>query len=366
MKIEHLLLYFCCAFLLAQCNTADDDSNTTTNLYFPPLSGDVWETQTPASLQWQTQHLNELFSFLETNNTRAFIVLKNGKIVLENYWGNTITNDAPFDKDKNWYWASAGKGLTAVLTGIAQEENLLSLEDPTHQYLGTSWTSLSPELEQNIKIKHQLQMTTGLHGNLSNLDCTAPSCLQFAELAGSSWYYHNAPYTLLEQVVSQASGMTFNQFTQNKIKQKTGMDGTWLSIGENNVYWSTARSAARFGLLMLNRGQWDNTVVLGDQQYFNAMINTSQTHNLSYGYLWWLNGKSSIMYPGINATFNTNLAPNAPDDLYVAMGKNGQFIGIVPSQNLVYVRFGESPDDALVPVTFHNDLWQRMSALMNL
>jgi hypothetical protein len=88
------------------------------------------------------------------------------------------------------------------------------------------------------------------------------------------------------------------------------------------------------------------------------MTNSSQSLNPSYGYLTWLNGKGKMMVPGSQIVFNTSLAPNAPADMYAAMGKNGQLINVVPSMNLVMVRVGDAPgDNGEVPITFNNDIW---------
>lgn len=81
--------------------------------------------------------------------------------------------------------------------------------------------------------------------------------------------------------------------------------------------------------------------------------------------MWWLNGKNNIIPPGITTAFNTLLAPDAPADLFAAMEKNGQFIDVVPSKNLVVIRFGETPDNALVPVEFHNLLWKKLMSILN-
>jgi hypothetical protein len=50
------------------------------------------------------------------------------------------------------------------------------------------------------------------------------------------------------------------------------------SVWINNVMWCTTREAARL-VLILKRGKWDNTTLLADQNYFNAMTNSSQTLN---------------------------------------------------------------------------------------
>jgi CubicO group peptidase (beta-lactamase class C family) len=333
-------------------------------LYFPPIGASTWETKTPESLGWKTNTLESFYSYLNQNNTRAFLVLQNGKIVFEKYFGRTIQQNSDFNASSNWYWASAGKTLTAFLVGVAQEEGKLNISQRTSIYLGAGWTSLSPAQENQITLRHQLTMTTGLDYNVSDVDCTLPSCLFYKAPAGSQWYYHNAPYTLLEQVVANATQRTFNQYTDEKLKSKIGMDGVWIKTGYNNVFYSSARSMARFGLMILANGKWENLDVLQDKNYLKDMINTSQDLNKSYGYLWWLNGKESAMYPGSSLVFSGAVAPNAPSDLVAAMGKNGQFLLVVPSKKLVIVRMGEAPDNALVPVLFHNELWARLNEII--
>lgn len=70
-----------------------------------------------------------MLDFLETRNTKSFIVLHQGKIVIEAYFNNHFASSA-------WYWASAGKTLTATLSGIAQDENLININAKVSDYLG--------------------------------------------------------------------------------------------------------------------------------------------------------------------------------------------------------------------------------------
>ncbi|CAN5486140.1 serine hydrolase [soil metagenome] len=340
------------------------DPSIVDEMYFPAVNSDEWGTASPESVNWNAEAVNNLYDALYQNGTRAFILLKNGRIVLEKYWGKNVTNTAPFDKDTFWYWASAGKTLTAFLIGIAQQDGDLNIDHKTSDYLGNNWSSLAADKEELILIRHQLTMTTGLDYEVADPDCTNPNCLQYKADPGTQWYYHNAPYTLLEKVVSNAVGMSFNEYTDLKIENPIGMIGTWLPLGSNNVYFSTARSAARFGLLLLNKGIWNETTVLGDLDYINALSNSSQTLNPAYGYLTWLNGKSSIVFPGSPTSVNVKLSTSAPDDLFAAVGLNGQFIGVVPSEGLVLVRLGEAPDNASVPVVFHDEMWKKINAVI--
>ena len=95
------------------------------------------------------------------------------------------------------------------------------------------------------------------------------------------------------------------------------------------------------------------------------MVNSSQNLNPAYGYLTWLNGKSSIIYPGVATSFNLSLSTNAPIDLYAAIGRDGQFIDVIPSQNMVVVRLGgASTDISLVPTNFHDDMWEYINNVM--
>ena len=326
------------------------------SLYFPPLTGDEWETLSPSSLGWCEDRIDSLYDVLEENNTKAFIVLKDGKIVLEKYFGT-------FQQDSVWYWASAGKSLTACLVGIAQQEGFLSIEDTTSTYLGEGWTACTPAQEEKITIRHQLTMTSGLDDNVPENYCTLDTCLVYKADAGTRWAYHNGPYTLLDGVVEAATGVSLNNYFQQKIRLATGINGIFLPSGYNNVFFSKPRSMARFGLLILNQGNWNGNQILTDPVFFNNMVNTSQDLNKSYGYLWWLNGKQSYMVPGVQFVFPGSLMPHAPDDMISALGKDGQYVDVVPSQNIVLIRMGNAPGEGEVPLTLNDLIWEHMNGL---
>lgn len=325
-------------------------------LYFPPLTGDTWDTLQPSSLGWCQNRIDSLLDYLGNKNTKAFILLKNGRIVIEKYYGS-------FTKDSIWYWASAGKSLTAMAVGIAQQEGHLSISDTTSNILGYGWTICPLLKERKITLRNQLTMTTGLDDGVADPTCTQASCLQYKADAGTRWAYHNAPYTLLDSVILNTTGQTINSYVTQKIKNPTGMTGIYVKVGNDNVFYSKPRSMARYGLLVLNKGKWNTTQVLTDTAYYNQMVNTSQTLNKSYGYLWWLNGKASFMVPQSQLVIPGMLNPSAPADMIAALGKNGQMINIVPSQNLVYIRMGDAPGVGEVPIQFNDTIWQKINRL---
>lgn len=327
-------------------------------IYFPPLSGSVWDTTGPQQLGWCTDSLQALYNLLEATNTKAFIILKNGKIVIEKYYDT-------FTKDSIWYWASAGKTLTAFSIGQAQEQGYLDINDTTSKYLGSGWTSCTSQQEANITIRNQLTMTTGLDDGVTNSDCTNDSCLQYLADAGFRWAYHNGPYTLLQNVLDSATG-NFTTFFNAQLKNRIGMNGLWLPNAiYNSVYFSNARSMARYGLLLLNKGIWNNDTLLHDTTFIHDMTNTSQNLNLSYGYLTWLNGKSTYMVPQSQFVFNGSAIPYGPDDMFMALGKNDQKIHVVPSLGLVVIRMGNNAyQSSLVPITLDNEIWKKLNFII--
>ena len=327
------------------------------DIYFPPNNGDIWETNAPERLGWNADSLTSLHDYLEEKNTKSFIILKEGKIVVEWYFGD-------FTENKVWYWASAGKSLTAFLIGQAQEEGLLDIHDKTLKYLGQGWTTAPEDKEDKITIRHQLTMTSGLDDDIEINTCTLDSCLHYYSDAGDRWAYHNAAYTLLLDVIEEASGLSKNRFTQTHLLNRIGMNGLWIKVGYNQIYYSNTRSMARFGLLVQNLGIWKSDTLLHDLDYIEAMTSSSQSINKSYGYLWWLNGKGGYMLPQSQFLFDTDLIPNAPNDVIAALGKDDQKIYISDSLGLTIIRMGQSAGhDNFALSSFDNELWGKIMRL---
>lgn len=357
-KIALLILL---VFALSSCSSESDaiaqNPLPTETLYFPPIEeNSLWETKSVADLEWNQSAVNPLLSYLEEKHSKGFIILVDGKIVLENYFNGHSANT-------NWYWASAGKTLTSTMVGIAEQENFLNTNDKVSDYIGTGWTSEPLAKENLITNKHLLTMTSGLD-DVINEDCVTPECLVYRADAGTRWAYHNS-YVKLQDVVAKATSQTYANYFNSKLRNKIGMNGAWIQSGNNSVYWSTTRSMARFGLLMLNKGKWDDEVIL-NQNYFEAATNTSQNINLGYGYLWWLNGKTSYHLPQSQLQFSGSIIPEAPNDMFMALGKNDQKIYIIPSKKMVVIRMGDAADNVNLALSdFDEVLWQKINALTN-
>ena len=81
----------------------------------------------------------------------------------------------------------------------------MDINAKTSTYLGTGWTSEPLAKENLITVKNQLTMTTGLDYNVPDDNCLTPACLGYKGDAGSFWYYYNAPYRLMQDVIANAT-----------------------------------------------------------------------------------------------------------------------------------------------------------------
>ena len=353
-----LLLIF--AFTNCSDNNNSGSENNYNTMYFPPINGtDTWETQSISSLGWNQNAVQPLLDYLLLKNTKSFMILVNGRIVMENYFNGHTANTL-------WRWNSAGKTLTSTVTGIAEQEGFINTNNKVSDYLGTGWTSAPLAKENLITCKNLLRMNSGLDDTLG--DDVAPSNLQYVADAGTRWAYHNV-YVKLQDVVEQATGQSWNNYFNTKLRDKIGMSSTgfWFNgTGANlglRIYFSTTRSMARFGLLALNNGNWNGTQVI-NSAFLNQATTTSQNINLAYGYLWWLNGKMSYRLPQTQLQFNGSLIASGANDMYMALGKDDQKIYVITSKKMVVIRMGDAADSAnLALSTFDEVLWQKINAL---
>ena len=360
MNLKHLIivpLFFLIAF---GCNdeTMDIPEETSTSLYFPTAGSNDWETISLSELGWNANELEPLLNFVNESSSESFIILKNGMIAVEWYGNGANANT-------NHTWNSAAKTLSATMIGIAQQEGYLDIHESSRDYLDNSWSSLTEEQEKNVTIRHHLTMTTGLDYTVTNANCTDKADLIYKNEPETFWYYHNAPYTLTHQIVAGAVGTTFDNYFDEKLKHVIGMQGIWFPFGCYKLFTSNARSMARFGLLILNKGTWNMTPVLTDKDYYDQMTTTSQNLNKAYGYFWWLNGKDSFKLPGSEDDYSGKLISTAPDDLFAALGKDDQKIYVVPSKNMVVIRMGANAKESTFgPSSFDKQLWSKINSLI--
>lgn len=306
--------------------------------YWP--RGDVWETRAPKEAGLDAVAIEDALSYAAAHNSTGLLILRGGRIVAEQYWqGWTPQTAQPI--------FSASKSLTATLIGMAIEEGKLK---GVHQRLADFIPSWKGTPKEAITLRHVLTMTSGLKVGAGRVSAevdafteTAASALEHTP--GEHWAYNTPVYRLLLRVIELATGESINQFTQRKLAAPLGMSyASWdcapAPQGKTNCTWyrSCLRDMARFGLLILRQGKWEQRQLVS-ARYVKESTSSSQKLNEAYGYLWWLNGQASFQLPAGRAAQGM-LWPDCPPDALGALGAQDKKIYVVPSLDLVVARHG--------------------------
>ena len=357
-RYKLLILFVLNSLFIANCNQDDDFSLPTEaeeSMYFPSISSNEWQTTSPNDLNWNLNKLEDLKQFLINENSKSFMVLLNGKIVIEEYFNG-------HNAVETWQWNSAGKTLVTATTGIAQQNGLININNKVSDYIGNNWTSTTTQQEGLITVKNLLSMTSGLDDKPQIV--SKPNLTYLAD-AGTRWAYGNV-FQRLMNAVEDASGIEFENYFNNELRDKIGMEGFWNNGIIYRIYHSNTRSMARFGLLASQNGNWNGEQIV-NEDFFVESKTSSQNINPAYGYLWWLNGKSKYMLPSTQTAFSGELVPNAPRDMVAAMGKDEQRIYIVPSKSLVIIRMGEATTSGanFALSSFDNLFWEKFNEVIN-
>lgn len=276
----------------------------------------------------------------KNKRTRSLLILYKDKIVGEKY-------DTGFDKNSKILGWSMTKSLTATYFGILQKQGKIDINKPAPI---AEWKN---DKRSEITINDLLHMNSGLEWEEKyDKICDATLMLFQAEdmakvqrekpLLGKpneSWNYSSGTTNLLSSILRSQfkTQQEYLDFWYSSLIDKIGMDSMLVETDMAGNYvgssyaWATTRDWGKFGLLYLHKGNW-NGEQLFDENWANYVATPTQTSKGRYGGHFWLNAGGKY--------------PDAPKDLYYASGFQGQKIFIIPSKDLVIVRFGLTDDEA--------------------
>jgi CubicO group peptidase (beta-lactamase class C family) len=159
---------------------------------------------------------------------------------------------------------------------------------------------------------------------------------------GTFWYYNNWDFNVLCTIFEKLTGKKIFAALEEEIARPIQMDtfkekDGWYVRGEDSIHPAypfaiTARDMARFGHLMLRKGNWDGKQVIPEDwvQESTAYYSDAQLYRSDgYGYMWWV-AKEGNKYPHM---------PNVElkDGVYSARGAGGHYIFIIPGYDMVVV-----------------------------
>jgi len=267
-------------------------------------------------------------------NTRAVLVLLGNQLIAEQYAEG-------FDKDTKQLGWSMGKSIMSTLTGILIQQGKINLDDVTGII---AWQN---DDRKNITWKQLLEMNSGLeweenYGSISDVTkmlYTEDDMYAFAvnhqleATPGETWKYSSGTSNILSGLIRKVIGNdeTYLNFANQELFNWIGAESMLLetdpsgTIVGSSYAWATPRDWAKYGLLYLENGK------VGDLQIFpdwwaDYTAKAANGSNGTYGAQFWIQNDEEF--------------PNAPKDMYFADGFQGQRVFIIPSKNLVIVRFG--------------------------
>jgi CubicO group peptidase (beta-lactamase class C family) len=277
----------------------------------------------------------------------AFLVVRRGYLVFENYYGGCDQNDTHLV-------ASVTKSVISALVGIAIDQGSI---EGVHQSVLNFFPEFAPGAQDRLKrqmtIGHLLTMTagfqwrTGARAHELLLDRMRRSedwvafilDLPVRERSFGTFQYNSATSHLLSAIITRSTGMCAQAFAAEHLFEPIGIDqpvtnvqhtysqadvfrnkaGGWPRDPQGNSIggWGLVlkpRDMARFGYLYLNRGQWDGKQIISKKWVADSV----SPHTPGYGYQWWLRD--------VNGVF-----------AFSAVGQGGQHIFCIPQMDLVVV-----------------------------
>ena len=292
--------------------------------------------------------------------TRAVVIIHRGKLVTERY----MRGYAADTRLLSW---SMAESITHAMVGIAVRRGLADIDKPMgnpHWPAGDAraqipwrnWLNMIDGQDYHeIGVRDQTRNDAAkmLFGP-GRLDVAAYSAsLPLIHPPATHWNYNSAGVNLIADALARvfAPGTAgadrrarMSAVMKDELFAPIGMtsaqpefDATGTFIGSAFVY-ATARDWARFGLLYLRDGMWQDKRILPEHWVDFARTKTPVADCDVYGAGFWITPSAGHGKP------QRALAPDGPRDLFVAQGHEGQLVVIVPSKDLVLVRLGHLAD----------------------
>ena len=285
-----------------------------------------WSYDTPENQDMNAAALSALHTTYDSFPLLSAVIVRNG-VVVDTYY------EEGYDEASIYTLQSTSKSITSALVGIAIEQGYIENVDvPLSDYF-PELLSASDTRWQRITIRHLLTHTSGIASTDSGLwyEWQASDnwldyifALPIYSEPGTNFDYSTGNTHLLSAVLERATGKTLGEYADEVLFAPLGMTSAGVGtspegVGDGgNGFYMTTLDLARFGLLYLNNGIWqDQQIVPADWVEASTTMQAQRASDGSrYGYQWWV--RSFGGHPA-----------------YVAQGHYGQYIIAVPELSLL-------------------------------
>jgi len=267
--------------------------------------------------------------------TRSLLVVYKNQIIGERYIRG-------FTKDTKILGWSMTKSILATLYGILEYQDKIDMD---YKPFSDEIRMKNPKI--NITLNHLLRMQSGLEWDENYFKISDVTRMLFLDsdmtLAQRNkkvvaqpteiWNYSSGTTNLLSGILRYQfnTHQQYLDFPYKELIDKIGMNSMLLETDLTGNYilssygWATTRDWAKFGLLYLNKGDWNGERIFSES-WSDYVAKPTINSNGTYGAHFWLNAE--------------NKYEDIPTDLYSVNGFQGQRIFIIPSKDLVVVRTG--------------------------
>ncbi len=301
--------------------------------YFENDSIPISKTPQPWPNHIEYNTVSPTNKLLETNKdlgSIAFLIIKNDSIWYENYAENysehSVTNSF-----------SMAKSITSALLGKAIQDGFITsldqnVSDFYPQYIDTGLTvgdlsSMASGLNWDESYKNPFGITAKAYykGNLAKTILG----LEVIKTPGQEFEYLSGNTELLAMIIEKASGKKLSDYLYTSFWNEIGAENAALWQVDDSEHrlvkaycclGSNARDFARFGRLYKDYGKWNGKQLL-DSTFVEKSIKPRFATSPEYGYGFWL---SDYM----------------EKDIFVMRGILGQYVIVIPEDNIIIVRLG--------------------------
>ena len=300
-----------------------------------------WRTSTPEEQGLDSALILALLQNIQDNHLpiHSVLIVRHGYLVTEVYF-------PPYQREFKHPLFSTTKSVTSALVGKALQEGRLN---DVQQKVLDFFADIAPDVTdpqiKNLTLEHLLTMSAGFNTNtmpdLSSklaADGTIKHILTYDSILakpGTTFYYDSGLPHLLSAVVQRVTGRTLQQYAEEKLFDPLSISNvSWAADPQGVTLGNTglmlrSPDLAKLGYLFLQHGQWNGTQVLPDAWVTAATRKHMETRGLmnaaeddGYGYLWWIDRWGG----------------------YSAHGFGGQYLFVLPAQDMVVVFTSGLPD----------------------
>jgi len=284
----------------------------------------TWEQyETPEEAGWSSEKLKEAKKLYDSLDAAAFMVVYHGKVLVS--WG---------DVKRRYMCHSVRKSFLSALYGTHVDDGSIDLSK-TLTELNIDDKSPLTETEKQAVVGDLLKARSGVYHPAAY---ETQSMKEKRPERGSHehntfWYYNNWDFNVLCTILEQETGTDIFVDFKNRIADPLQMEDFRLIDGYHHLeaehsihpaypFKMSARDMARFGLLFLREGKWNNEQIIPKEWIKESTRSYSKTDDRDggYGYLWWISGDFKEL------------------GMYSAYGVGTQIISVLPGANLVIVQ----------------------------